>query len=40
MCGVKKTDNVPSCTWTHDVQLQIAGTNERKSAQQVKQGAE
>ena len=27
-----------SCTWAHDVQLQIAGTNELKSAQQIKQG--
>ena len=25
-----------SCTWTHDVRLHIAGTNELKSAQQVK----
>ena len=28
-----------SCTWAHDVQLHIAGTNEPKSAQQAKQGA-
>ena len=28
-----------SCTWADDVQLHIAGTNEPKSAQQVKQGA-
>ena len=28
-----------SCTWTHDIQLHIAGTNEPKSAQQAKQGA-
>ena len=28
-----------SCTWAHDVRLHIAGTNEPKSAQQVKQGA-
>ena len=28
-----------SCTWAHDVLLHIAGTNERKSAQQAKQGA-
>ena len=27
-----------SCTWTHDAQLHIAGTNEPKTAQQVKQG--
>ena len=27
-----------SCTWAHDVRLHIAGTNEPKSAQQVKQG--
>ena len=25
--------------WAHDVRLDIAGTNEPKSAQQVKQGA-
>ena len=24
-----------SCTWAHDVQLHIAGTNEPKSAEQV-----
>ena len=28
-----------SCTWAHDVQLHIAGTNEQKSAQQTKQRA-
>ena len=28
-----------SCTWGHDVQLNIAGTNEPKSAQQAEQGA-
>ena len=28
-----------SCTWTHDVRLHIADTNEPKSAQQAKQGA-
>ena len=28
-----------SCTWAHNVRLHIAGTNEPKSAQQVKQGA-
>ena len=28
-----------SCAWTHDVRLYIAGTNEPKSTQQVKQGA-
>ena len=28
-----------SCTWAHDVRLHIAGTNERKSVQQAKQGA-
>ena len=27
-----------SCTWAHDVQLHIAGTNEPKSAQEAKQG--
>ena len=27
-----------SCTWAHDVWLQIAGTNEPKSVQQAKQG--
>ena len=27
------------CTWAHDVQLHIAGTNEPKSAQQAKQRA-
>ena len=27
-----------SCTWAHDAQLHISGTNETKSAQQVKQG--
>ena len=27
-----------SCSWAHDVQLHIPGTNEPKSAQQVKQG--
>ena len=27
-----------SCTWAHDLQLHIAGTNEPKSAQQAKQG--
>ena len=26
------------CTWVYDVQLNIAGTNESKSGQQVKQG--
>ena len=26
------------CTWAHDVQPHIAGTNEPKSAQQAKQG--
>ena len=25
-----------SCTWAHDIQLHIAGTNEPKSAQQAK----
>ena len=29
-----------SCTWPHDVQLHIDGSNEPKSAQQVKQGAQ
>ena len=28
-----------SCTLAHDVRLDIAGTNEPKSAQQAKQGA-
>ena len=28
-----------SCTWSHDVRLHIAGTNEPKSAQQANQGA-
>ena len=28
-----------SCTWAHDVQLHIDGTNEPKSVQQSKQGA-
>ena len=28
-----------SCTWAHDVRLHIAGTNEPKSAKQVKQAA-
>ena len=28
-----------SCTWAYDVRLDIAGTNEPKSVQQVKQGA-
>ena len=28
-----------SYTWAHDVRLHIAGINEPKSAQQVKQGA-
>ena len=28
-----------SCSWTHDVRLHIAGTNEPKSPQQAKQGA-
>ena len=27
-----------SCTWAHDVRLQIAGTNELESAQQAKRG--
>ena len=31
-CGI-------SCTWAHDVQLHIAGTNEPKISQQAKQGA-
>ena len=42
--------NVPSClspqwlcgnvrTWAHDVRLHIADSNERKSAQQARQGA-
>ena len=46
--AIMKWKNVPSrlspqwlcgnsCTWAHDVQLHIAGTNEPKSAQQVKQ---
>ena len=26
-----------SCTWAHDVQLHIAGTNELKSAQKAKE---
>ena len=26
-----------SCTWAHDVQLHIAGTNETKSAQKAEQ---
>ena len=29
-----------SCTWPHDEQLHIDGSNEPKSAQQVKQGAQ
>ena len=28
-----------SCSWAHDEQLHIAGTNKPKSAQQAKQGA-
>ena len=28
-----------SCTWGHNVQLYIAGTDEPKSSQQAKQGA-
>ena len=28
-----------SCTWDHDVQLHIAGTDDPKSAQQAKQEA-
>ena len=28
-----------SCTWTHDIQLHLAGINEPKSNQQAKQGA-
>ena len=28
-----------SCTWTQDIWLHIAGTNEPKSVQQVKQEA-
>ena len=27
-----------SCTWAHDAWLHVTGTNEPKSAQQVKQG--
>ena len=31
--------NGNSCTWVHEVRLHIAGINEPKSAQQIKQGA-
>ena len=28
-----------SCTWAHDIRLHIAGANEPKSVQKVKEGA-
>ena len=41
MCprGYHHNDLWQLCTWPHDVQLHIAGTNKPKSVQQAKEGA-
>ena len=39
-CALPANTNSPmaSCTWVYDVQLNITGTDESKSGQQVKKG--